>query len=111
MAKRIGFEQVTNPDICFAFIVADEDEKKVIELVSKGLSAWGNPSAVAQGEFLPDFDSEDAGWIGCAGYSEPATELLDKAGINYTMIDIDCDNETGHLNDKELEDSIDWIAV
>ncbi len=111
MSKRIGFEQVTNPEICFALTIADEDEKKVVELVKIGLAAWGNPTAVEQGEFLPNFDSEDAGWIDSAGFSEPALELLDKAGISYTMIDVECDDETGHLYDKELEKTITWIQV
>ena len=111
MSKRIGFEQVTNPDICFAFEVADEDEKKAIELASIGFAAWGNPTAVEEGEFLPNFDSEDAGWIGSAGFSEPALELLDKAGISYSMIDVECEDDSSHLTDKELEESISWNAI
>ena len=112
MTKRIGFSQVTNPEICFALVVAEEDEKRVIELASEGLSAWGNPEAVADGEFTPYFDSSDAEWIESSGFSEPSLELLARAGIQYEEIELsEIDDGTGHLLDRELEESISWNAA
>jgi hypothetical protein len=112
MAKRLGFTQVTNPEICFALEVSEKDEKRVIELANIGLAAWGNPEAVLEGEFVPDFTADDTEWIEQAGFCEPSLELLDRAGIQYKEIELsEVDSDTGHLIDRELEESISWNAA
>ena len=109
--KKIGFEQVTNPEVAFVILFKNESEiAKGIELAKKGFEAWSNPEGVGNGDFLPDFDSDDESWINSSGWAEPSVELLDRAGVDYQIIDVEL-NENGSLIHEEDKKTISWIAV
>ena len=108
--KKIGFEQVTNPEVAFVILFKNETElDRGTELAKRGFEAWSNPEGVGKGDFLPDFDTEDESWINCSGWAEPSIELLDRAGIDYQLIDVDLD-ENGSIIHEEDKRNISWIA-
>lgn len=109
--KKIGFEQVTNPEVAFVILFKNDCEvSKGTELAKKGFEAWSNPNGVSNGDFSPDFNSDDAGWIECSGWAEPSIELLDREGISYELVDIELD-DYGHMIHEEDKKTISWIAI
>lgn len=110
MAKTIGFYVSENPEIALAIcFYVDEEVQKGTELVKKGLSAWGNPKAVEDGEYMPELTVEDATWIYYAGWAEASLELLNRADISYSEIDVAI-NETGEII-KQNNNDFNWISV
>lgn len=60
-------------EMYFGVEVSDADYEKAKELCLEGLSRWYDT------ETYPEYE--------CAGYAEPAMELMDAAGIKYKTFD------------------------
>lgn len=63
----------------FAVKVNDKDYDKAVHLALEGWHKWNDP------EEYPEYEAY--------GYAEPSMELLDEAGIQYEIIDIEDDDE------------------
>lgn len=66
-------------EIGFGVRVDAKDYEKAKELAAEGFNRWNNT------EEYPEYES--------CGYAEPAMELLDIAGIDYEILDIDDEDE------------------
>ena len=79
MEKR-SFEVYSSMNMLgFVVTVNAEDYDRAMELAWKGFDMWNNPE-----EFPEYYD---------LGYTEPSRELMDEAGIEYEISDIDWDEE------------------
>lgn len=65
--------------IGFGVRVKEEDYEKAKELAKKGFDRWNNP------EEYPEY--HDVGW------AEPSMELMDEAGIEYEILEINEDDD------------------
>lgn len=91
---KVEIEDWDQNDCDFAFIVDEANAEEVQRLGKIGLEAWyAAAHDDVEDKILKYFSLEDIDNFYWAGYAEPAMELLDRAGIEYELVEKEEEND------------------